>query len=136
MASPRIRSMVRRSAPSPPGSSRPSPGNGPRRGHPLRRGPRGGGGGMSNLAKKPADNAVTQRIYRLLLPEAVLSPPICWLGEGFCGSSLEQQFKPYVYPEPGKSEVKMFYRYGGSYIGTMTDTNRFVRMYQSPKLQI
>jgi trimethylamine-N-oxide reductase (cytochrome c) len=78
---------------------------------------------------------VTQRIYRLLLPEAVLSPPIHWLGEGFCGSSLEQQFKPYVYPEPGKSEVKMFYRYGGSYIGTMTETNRFVRMYQSPKLE-
>jgi molybdopterin guanine dinucleotide-containing S/N-oxide reductase-like protein len=93
------------------------------------------GWGMSNLAKKPADNPVTQRIYRLLLPEAILSPPIRWLGEGFCGNSLEQQFKPYVYPEPGKSECKMFYRYGGSYIGTMTDTNRYVRMYQSPKLE-
>jgi molybdopterin guanine dinucleotide-containing S/N-oxide reductase-like protein len=93
------------------------------------------GYGMNNLAKKPAENSVTQRIYRLLLPEAVLNPPIQWLGEGFCGSSLEQQFKPYVYPEKGKSEVKMFYRYGGSYIGTMTETNRFVRMYQSPKLE-
>ena len=29
----------------------------------------------------------------------------------------------------------MFYRYGGSYIGTMTETNRFVTMYQSPKLE-
>lgn len=93
------------------------------------------GWGMNNLAKKPAINPVTQRLYRLLLPEAVLNPPVKWVGEGFCGSSLEQQFIPYVYPEPGKSECRMFYRYGGSFIGTMTETNRFVKMYQSPKLE-
>ena len=30
----------------------------------------------------------------------------------------------------------MFYRYGGSFIGTMTETtNRWVKMYQSPKLE-
>jgi len=93
------------------------------------------GYGLNNLAKKPAVNPVTQRIYRLLLPEAILDPPIHWVGEGFCGDSLEQQFKPYTYPEPGCSEVKMFYRYGGSYIATMTETNRYVKMYQSPKLE-
>jgi molybdopterin guanine dinucleotide-containing S/N-oxide reductase-like protein len=93
------------------------------------------GYGMNNLAKKPAVNPVTQRIYRLLVPEAILNPPIHWLGEGFCGNSLEQQFIPYTYPEPGCSEVKMFYRYGGSFIGTMTETNRWVKMYQSPKLE-
>ncbi|MBW1805854.1 MAG: molybdopterin-dependent oxidoreductase [Deltaproteobacteria bacterium] len=93
------------------------------------------GYGMNNLAKKPALNQVTQRIYRLMLPEAILNPPIHWLSEGFCGDSLEQQFKEYTYPEPGCSEVKMFYRYGGAYIGTMTETNRFVKMYQSPKLE-
>ena len=93
------------------------------------------GYGMNNLAKKPAVNPVTQRIYRLIVPEAILSPPVHWLGEGFCGDSLEQQFIPYTYPEPGRSEVKMFYRYGGSYIGTMTETNRWVEMYQSPKLE-
>jgi trimethylamine-N-oxide reductase (cytochrome c) len=93
------------------------------------------GYGMNNLAKKPAINPVSQRIYRLILPEAILNPPVNWLGEGFCGSSLEQQFKAYTYPEPGSSEVKMFYRYGGSYIATMTETNRYVKMYQSPKLE-
>jgi len=36
---------------------------------------------------------------------------------------------------PGNSEVKMFYRYGGSFIGTMTDTNKWVEAYQSPKLE-
>jgi molybdopterin guanine dinucleotide-containing S/N-oxide reductase-like protein len=90
---------------------------------------------IDKFAKKPAINQVKQRIYRLLVPEAILNPPIHWLGEGFCGRSLEQQFTPYTYPEPGSPEVRMFYRYGGSFIGTMTDTNRWVRMYQSPKLE-
>jgi molybdopterin guanine dinucleotide-containing S/N-oxide reductase-like protein len=90
---------------------------------------------LDGFAKNKAENPVTQRIYRLLLPEAILNPPIEWLGQTFCGQSLEQQFIPYVYPEPARSEVKMFYRYGGSYLGTMTDTSRYVRMYQSPKLE-
>ena len=29
----------------------------------------------------------------------------------------------------------MFYRYGGSFIGTMSDTNKWVKMYQSPELE-
>jgi molybdopterin guanine dinucleotide-containing S/N-oxide reductase-like protein len=94
-----------------------------------------GPGFLNPVAKRPTDNPVSQRVYRLLIPDAILNPPIKWLSEGFCGQSIEQQFKPFVYPEPGKSEVKMFYRYGGSFIGTMTNTSRYVDMYQSPKLE-
>jgi molybdopterin guanine dinucleotide-containing S/N-oxide reductase-like protein len=94
-----------------------------------------GGNFLNNFAKKPAENPVKQRVYRLLLPEAILNPPVKWLGETFCGQSIEQQFKPYVYPAPGYNEVRMFYRYGGSYLSTMTETGRYVRMYQSPKLE-
>jgi len=91
--------------------------------------------GLNRLAEKPAVNPVKQRLYRLTVPEAILNPPIEWLGEGFCGNSLEQQFTHYKYPMPGCSEVKMFYRYGGAFISTMTETHRWVRMYQSPKLE-
>ena len=90
---------------------------------------------LINTCQETAINPVKQRLYRLLLPEAILNPPVHWVGEGFCGHSIEQQFIPYTYPEPGCSEVKMFYRYGGSFIGTMTETNKWVRMYQSPKLE-
>jgi molybdopterin guanine dinucleotide-containing S/N-oxide reductase-like protein len=90
---------------------------------------------LNGFASKPAVNPVKQCIYRLLMPEAILNPPIHWLGETFCGQSLEQQFIPFTYPSPGCSEVRMFYRYGGSYLGTMTETNRYVKMYQSPKLE-
>ncbi len=91
---------------------------------------------LNAFARKQVENPVKQRIYRLLIPEAILNPPIQWLGQTFCGESLEQQFIPYNYPTPGCSEVRMFYRYGGSFLGTMTGTSRFVKMYQSPKLEL
>ena len=90
---------------------------------------------LNQVAKKQAINSVQQRLYRLLVPDSILDPPVRWTGEGFCGQSLEQQFTPFTYPVPGCSEVKLFYRYGGSFIGTMTNTNQWVRMYQSPKLE-
>ncbi len=95
----------------------------------------GAGVTLNKLARKPAINPVQQRLYRLLVPDAILNPPIHWLGQTFCGQSLEQQFVPYTYPLPGCSEVKMFYRYGGSFISTMVDTSKWVRMYQSPRLE-
>jgi len=95
----------------------------------------GGLDAFSLVAKKPAVNKVSQRIYRLLVPECILNPPVSWIGEGFCGQFLDQQFIPYTYPEQGNTEIKMIYRYGGSFIGTMTETNRWVKMYQSPKLE-
>jgi len=82
-----------------------------------------------------AENPTKQRLYRLTLPDAILNPPVSWMGEGFCGQALEQQFTEFTYPMPDHSEIKMFYRYGGSFIGTMSDTNKWVRMYQSPKLE-
>jgi trimethylamine-N-oxide reductase (cytochrome c) len=92
-------------------------------------------GGFNLIAEKPAVNPVQQRLYRLTVPEAILDPPLSWMGEGFCGNSIEQQFTQFTYPLPDCSEVKMFYRYGGAFLATMTDTNRWVRMYQSPKLE-
>ena len=81
------------------------------------------------------ENPTKQRLYRLTLPDAILNPPVSWRGEGFCGQSLEQQFGEFTYPMPGHAEIRMFYRYGGSFMGTMLDTNKWVRMYQSPKLE-
>ena len=80
-------------------------------------------------------NPTRQRLWRLTVPDAILNPPVAWYGEGFCGQSLEQQFKHFEYPMEGHAEVRLFYRYGGSFMGTMSDTTKWVRMYQSPKLE-
>jgi trimethylamine-N-oxide reductase (cytochrome c) len=91
--------------------------------------------GISRAADRKMATPTKQRLYRLTLPEAILNPPVEWDGEGFCGQSIEQQFIHYVYPMEGYPEVKMFYRYGSSFIGTMVDTSKWVNMYQSPKLE-
>jgi trimethylamine-N-oxide reductase (cytochrome c) len=49
--------------------------------------------------------------------------------------TIENQFLEFRYPAPGASPVKLYYKYGGSHIGTMCDTNRYVRMYQSDDLE-
>lgn len=89
----------------------------------------------TRAARARPENPVPQRLYRPIVPDAILDPPSHWRGEGFCNRSLEQQFTPFTYPARGCSEVKLWYRYGGSFVGTMTDTSKWVRMYQSPKLE-
>ncbi len=88
----------------------------------------------------PVNSAINnpggQHIPRILVPECIMDAPQEWRGKGFCGSSTEFQFKKYKYPEDGFSRVKMFWRYGGAYIGTMNNTNRWVKMYQSPNLEM
>ena len=50
-------------------------------------------------------------------------------------NTIEGQFFKFQYPAPGHSPVKLYYKYGGSHFGTMTDTNRYVRMYRTDKLE-
>jgi trimethylamine-N-oxide reductase (cytochrome c) len=91
--------------------------------------------GKAGVAKTKLSlqNKTKQRLFRLTLPEAIMSGKGDFWGEGFCGQSLEQQFVHNHYPI--EAPVKMFYRYGGSFIGTMLDTNKWVQMYQSENLE-
>ena len=66
-----------------------------------------------------------------------MNPPVSWIGEGFCGNSIEQQFHRFTCPEegPNGAPIKMIHRHGGSFISTMTETNKWVQMYQHPNLE-
>jgi molybdopterin guanine dinucleotide-containing S/N-oxide reductase-like protein len=81
----------------------------------------------------PSVNTVRQRVPRLRIPEAILDGHC----EGYPNDtrSIEGQFFKFTYPAPGNSEIKMYYKYGGSYIGTMNETNRYIKSYRSPKLE-
>jgi molybdopterin guanine dinucleotide-containing S/N-oxide reductase-like protein len=85
--------------------------------------------------KNAMDDASCVHVPRIGLPECILDGKLEWRGKGFCGGKTEMQFKKYKYPMEGFSEIKMFWRYGGAYIGTMNNTNRWVKMYRSPKLE-
>jgi trimethylamine-N-oxide reductase (cytochrome c) len=78
-------------------------------------------------------NSVNQSVPRLKIPEAILNGET----DGYPTepTSIEGQFFNIKYPSPGHSRVKMYYKYGGSHFGTMNDTNRYAKMYQSEKLE-
>jgi len=92
-------------------------------------------GMVQNPVRSTINDAEGAHIPRILVPECILEPPQEWRGKGFCGNLTESQFKKYKYPEDGFSEIKMFWRYGGSYFGTMNNTTRWIKMYQSPRLE-
>jgi len=88
---------------------------------------------FNRMPQLPSMNTVTQEIPRLQLPEAIMEDK----AEGYVwsGASIEAQFAKITYPKPGYSPVRMLYKYGGSIIGTMGDSNRHVKMYQSGNLE-
>ncbi len=78
-------------------------------------------------------NPVKQQIPRMQLPDAILDGET--IGYPTDPLSVSGQFQPVVqYPAPGHSKVQILYKYGGAYLGTMNNTNRWVEMYQSDKL--
>lgn len=85
------------------------------------------------MPQLPSMNTVYQAVPRLKIPEAIM--------DGHCEGyptdpkTIEGQFMKFQYPAPGHSLVKLYYKYGGSHFGTMTDTNRYVKMYRTDKLE-
>ncbi len=75
-----------------------------------------------------------QTVPRIRIPEAMMHEKVEWRGKGFCGSSIESQLQHYTYPAPGYPHAQMYWKYGTSFIGTMTETNRYVRAYREGKI--
>jgi len=88
---------------------------------------------FQKMPQLPTVNTVQQTVPRLKIPEAIM--------EGKCEGyptdprTIQGQFFKFQYPAPGHSPVKLYYKYGGSHIGTMTNTNRYVNMYRADKLE-
>jgi molybdopterin guanine dinucleotide-containing S/N-oxide reductase-like protein len=81
----------------------------------------------------PTVNTVNQQVPRLHIPEAILDGHTT--GYATDSKTIEGQFMKFGYPAPGYSPVRMYYKYGGSHIGTMADTNRYVKAYRSENLE-
>ena len=88
---------------------------------------------LPRFPQLPTVNTVYQIIPRLHIPEAILDGHT--YGYPTDSKTIEGQFLRYQYPAPGYPRVKMYYKYGGSHIGTMVETNRYVNMYRSDNLE-
>jgi len=82
----------------------------------------------------PHHSTEGQMVPRIRIPEAMMHEKFEWRGKGFCGSSIESQLQKYQYPAPGYPHVEMYWKYGSSFIGTMTETNRYVKAYREGKV--
>ena len=85
---------------------------------------------MPNL---PTMNSVYQVVPRLNIPEAILDEKTT--GYPTDPKTIEGQFHKIKFPGPGYSPIRMYYKYGGSYIGTQNQTNRYVKAYRTDKLE-
>ena len=74
-------------------------------------------------------------VPRLRIPEAMMHERFEWRGKGFCGPSIQSQMQRYTYPAPGYPFITMYWRYGGSFFGTMQETNRYVKAYREGKVR-
>jgi len=85
------------------------------------------------MPQLPTFNPSTQKVPRLRIPEAILEGHT--EGYPWNGKTIEGQFQKFAYPAAGHSPIRMFYKYGGASIGTMSETNRYVRAYRTDKLE-
>ncbi|MDX2480981.1 MAG: molybdopterin-dependent oxidoreductase, partial [Desulfuromusa sp.] len=85
------------------------------------------------MPQLPAMNTVMQTVPRLKIPEAIMEGS----AQGWAkdSKSIEAQFSSNRYPAPGYSPVHMYWKYGGSHFGTMTETNRYAKMYRHENLE-
>lgn len=88
---------------------------------------------FQKMPQLPTMNTVQQSVPRLKIPEAIMDGTC----EGYPTDpkTIEGQFIKFTYPTPGHSPVKLYYKYGGSHFGTMTNTSRYVNMYRTDKLE-
>ena len=89
------------------------------------------------FAKGHPVNPVQDYVYRLRVPEAILGHQVQWTGAGTMCTQWGQdfQFRKYTYPEPGVTDIRMLYRLGGNYFGTLPEGRRWMQAYQSSKIE-
>ncbi|NTV89752.1 MAG: molybdopterin-dependent oxidoreductase [Clostridiales bacterium] len=81
------------------------------------------------------NSSAGQHIPRLKIPECIMNGKFEWSGKGFAGGDIQYQMHQYQYPAPGYPPIRMYWKYGGPHMGTMTATNRYAKMYNTDTLE-
>jgi trimethylamine-N-oxide reductase (cytochrome c) len=76
-----------------------------------------------------------QIIPKLLVPDAILNPPLTWYGNTLCRSLVEDQFKQYSYPAGGCPEIRMIWTDTPSWMSCWNGSNRMAEAFRSPQIE-
>lgn len=88
----------------------------------------------NRLPQSPSMSSEIQQIPRLRVPEAIMDRKT--EAQNISVLSVLGQFTKCRYPAPGHNPVKMYYKYGGSHIGTMPNSSRYAQQYRCDSLDI
>ena len=94
------------------------------------------GNSVNNYQRMPhilTVNPVRQLVPRQQFPEAIIEGRAT--GYLWDGMATELQFAPFEYPMPGYPRIHMIYKYGGSFFGTLTQSNRMVQAYRHESIE-
>ena len=80
-------------------------------------------------------NLPRQIIPKLLVPEAILNPPLSWYGNTLCRSLIEDQFVKYSYPAEGCPEIRMIWTDTPSWMSCWNNSNRMADAFRSPQIE-
>jgi trimethylamine-N-oxide reductase (cytochrome c) len=84
---------------------------------------------------KPMDCPPKQFIPKCMLHDAILNPPISWMGlYSFCGPA-EEQWTHWTYPAPGCSEIHMIWTDSPCWITCWNDSNKYIEALRTPKIE-
>jgi anaerobic selenocysteine-containing dehydrogenase len=76
-----------------------------------------------------------QIIPKLLVPDAILNPPLSWYGNTLCRSLIEDQFVKYNYPAESCSEIHMIWTDTPSWMSCWNNSNRMADAFRSPQIE-
>lgn len=94
------------------------------------------GNAVNNYQRMPhviTVNPVRQLIPKQKLPEAIIEGSAT--GYLWDGMAPEIQFAPFSYPMPGYPRIHMIYKYGSSYLSTLSNSGRMVEAYRDSSIE-
>lgn len=89
---------------------------------------------ISAAYRGDAEGKPGQHIYKTLLHEAILNPPVSWYSSNFHGP-VQDQFNKYHYPADGSSEIHMIWSDDGCFTVCGNDGNKMIEALRSPKIE-
>ena len=84
---------------------------------------------------KPMEHPPKQFIPKCMVHDAILKPPISWMGQYSFNGPAEEQWAHWTYPAPGCSEIHMIWTDSPCWITCWNDSNEYIRALQHEKIE-